>query len=59
MDTLFKQERKRRSNGRFATPQQAHNDKLKRENERLRYDNEMLRRKLEVFERGVLRREII
>ena len=59
METLFKQERKRRPNGQFATAQQAFNDKLKRENERLRYENEMLKRKLEVFERRVLRREII
>lgn len=59
METLFKQERKRRPNGQFATAQQAFNDKLKRRNEYLELKVEQLERELQVFTKMVLRREII
>jgi hypothetical protein len=55
---LFKRATYRRSNGRFATPEQHMHDKMKQRNEFLEYENEMLRRKLDVFQKKVLNREI-
>jgi hypothetical protein len=56
---LFKQSVYRRSNGRFATPEQCLFDRIKKRNSFLEYENEMLRRKLKVYERAVLERRII
>lgn len=56
---LFKQPTSRRTNGRYATPEQALFDKTKKRNAFLEYENEMLRRKLQVFEKGVLERNIV
>ena len=58
MQTLFKQQRSRRKNGRFATAKEAHYDKIENENIRFRFENEMLLRKSQVFTNGVLKREI-
>lgn len=48
----------RRSNGRFATPEQAMMDKLSNRNRYLEYENEMLKRKLVVFNKLVTDRKI-
>lgn len=48
----------RRSNGRFASPEQAMMDKLRERNKYLEYENEMLKRKLIVFQKLVTDRKI-
>ena len=59
MNELFKKQKSRRTNGRFATSEQALFDKTKSRNTFLEYENEMLKRKLRVLEKYVLNRNII
>ncbi len=49
----------RRTNGRFASPEQAMMDKLRERNKYLEYENEMLKRKLKVFQQLVTKRKMV
>ncbi len=57
MKTLFN-ERRRRTNGRFATAEQSELDRLKKENLILKYRCESQRRELEIFNKMILKREL-
>lgn len=59
MNTLFPNPPLRRTNGRFATKEQARTDKVMKENQRLKVRNAYLERKLEALEKAILNRHLV
>lgn len=59
MNTLFPNPPLRRTNGQFATKEQARTDKVMKENQRLKVRNAYLERKLEALEEAILKRQLV